>query len=540
MSVDETTSKALDTLQEAIPINSHLPYELLKQIFDTMNEALAIGDKDGKAVFINNSFTKIFGYQPEEILGKKIVDFLDTANRKFFTEQRDKRKKTLNDPYELSVTCKDGQQLPAMISPVALYDDDNNFIGSFGIFTDILERKLAETELMLEQQSLEGALKNRTEEWADIKEQLKQKKAEHHTSNVALEKNRSLFAQMTNSLEVAFWICNLQCDQMLYISPAYEKIWGRPVEDVYKNPQNWIDTIHPEDKQRVVEAARNMTSVGIYDQEYRVFHTDGSMKWLRGHGYPVCDENGELLHCAGYIEDITDKKQAELKLAEKHKQVQMLSSQMTSIEEHERKVIAEGLHDTIIQPMIFLDIKLGSLASTQRDDEIIQEYKQMRQILAELIEKTRSFTFDLSNPVLYELGLETALEEWLSTEIEAKHKLPVVFKASEGLDKLSDDVSVFVLKAVKELMTNIVKHANAKSAFISVVRDDTGIEVCIKDNGKGFDLDDKSGKHVKSSGLGLFSLKERLVYLGGCFDIKSESGNGTIVNIRIPISEAGS
>jgi PAS domain S-box-containing protein len=534
-----TALNDLSRPQKTIPINSYPPYELFKQIFDTMNEGLTIGDKDGKGVFINKSFTKMFGYKPEEVLGRKFTDFLDAENRKIHAEQIIKRKKGLSDSYELSVTCKDGQQQPVLISPSPLYDENNNYVGSFGTLTDILNLKLAETEILLRQESLEDTLKDRTEKWTDAKEQLRQKDIEQNNSQAALEISRKRFAQIANTIEDVFWITDLRNDQVLYVSPAYEKVWGQSVESLYKDSQLWTDAIHPDDRQRICKAFDCISEVGSYDQEYRIVRPDGSIRWIRDRGYPVCDQDGELFNIAGLAEDITDKKQAEMELSEKHRQIQMLSSQVTSAEERERKLIAEGLHDNIIQPMIFLDIKLGSLASAQKDDEIIAEYKQMRQIVAGLIEKTRSFTFDLSNPVLYELGLETAMEEWLSSEIETKHGLSVVFKMSGDLNNLSDDISVFIYKAVKELTVNIVKHANAKSAFISVTRNKTGVKICVKDNGKGLDLSNKKKRYSKGSGLGLFSLRERLVHFGGSFDIKSKQDKGTTVNINIPLTSDG-
>jgi signal transduction histidine kinase len=242
-----------------------------------------------------------------------------------------------------------------------------------------------------------------------------------------------------------------------------------------------------------------------------------------------------LLNIAGIAEDITARKEAEFELQEKRLQIQALSSKMASVEESERKHIAEGLHDTIIQPMVFLDIKLGSLAAEQKTDENIESCKQIRQILAQLIDRTRTFTFDLSHPVLYELGLETALDEWLTTEVEEKHYLPVVLKADGDIANLDAETSIFIFKAAKELTINIIKHAHAKSAFISVIRKDDSIELTVKDNGKGYDANDTSKMYADKKGLGLFSLKEKLIHLQGSMDIQSSPKEGTTVTINIPI-----
>lgn len=515
--------------------SSPLPCLSIWQALDAMNVAFAMQDNKGNVTFTNKYFAKLFGYEIKDTLGRPVTDFFDNENKTIFAEQTTKRKKGHSDPYEFSITCKNGQKQPVLVYPSPIYDQNNKFVGSIGIFMDMLNWKLFETEMLLNQYSLESSLEDQTEEYADIKEKLSKKNLEQIKADQSLKQTRMRFAHITNTIKDVFWITDLNSTKVLYASPAYEEIWGRTVQSLYENPKQWINAVVEQDREYVCQSLEQIPASGSYDVEYRITHPDGSLRWIRDRGYPVCNETGQLLNLAGIAEDITLRKKAELELQEKRLQIQALSSEMTSIEERDRKLIAEGLHDTIIQPMVFLDIKIGTLAAEQKTAENIESCQQIRQILAQLIEKTRSFTFDLSDPILYELGIETALDDWLTTEIEAKHHLPVVLKTEGNIENLGEDISVFIFKAAKELMINIVKHAQADSAFVSVIHKEGNVEICVKDNGKGFDVNDRSTMYADKKGLGIFSLKERLIHLQGFLDIQSDPEKGTTVTINIPI-----
>jgi len=159
----------------------------------------------------------------------------------------------------------------------------------------------------------------------------------------------------------------------------------------------------------------------------------------------------------------------------------------------------------------------------------------MRITVGELIKMTRGFTFDLSSSVVYELGLEAAIEEWLTTNVREKHAIATVFEDDGQSKPLDDDMRAFLFKAVRELLVNVVKHAGASSVKVSVARDEDKIKICVEDDGAGFEYLRKKAGLSGSSGYGLFSIRERLYYLGGSFDIESKLGYGTRVALTSPL-----
>src|SRR4029077_20451602 len=101
--------------------------------------------------------------------------------------------------------------------------------------------------------------------------------------------------------------------KVLYISPAYETVWGRTRASLYQNPYSFLDGIHPDDRQRVAETVERQRAHG-FDHEYRIIRPDGTSAWIWDRGFPIIDESGQVSRIAGIAEDITDRKQAETEL----------------------------------------------------------------------------------------------------------------------------------------------------------------------------------------------------------------------------------
>jgi len=227
----------------------------------------------------------------------------------------------------------------------------------------------------------------------------------------------------------------------------------------------------------------------------------------------------------------------EEQLKKNHEQLRTLAFKLSSIEERERKHIAEGIHGSIIQPLVFLDVKVKSLGKITKDTKLTEAYRQMRTILGELIEKSRTFTFDLSYPILYELGLEPAIEEWLRTEIKDKHKIAVEFKSETPSKDLDQNIVTFLFKSVKELMINIVKHAKANNVRVSVAGKQNNIILCVEDDGCGFESFRSGKKQTLLTGFGLFNIREQVTYLGGELSIDSKAGIGSKITLTVPLED---
>ena len=152
----------------------------------------------------------------------------------------------------------------------------------------------------------------REAELVALNETLFRKLYEEEQRQRDLQDSEEKFRQLAENICEVFWVATPAADQILYISPMYEQVWGRSREDLYVNPQAWIESIHPDDRLRVAQAFRERAECGkAFEQEYRVVRPDGAIRWVRARDFSIYDERGELYRIVGIGEDVTERKLAE-------------------------------------------------------------------------------------------------------------------------------------------------------------------------------------------------------------------------------------
>ncbi|MBV8129149.1 MAG: PAS domain S-box protein [Planctomycetaceae bacterium] len=147
-------------------------------------------------------------------------------------------------------------------------------------------------------------------------EELEQEIAERMRAEEALRGSEQLFRQMAESIREMFWMQDGGWKRTLYVSPAYEEVWGRTCQSLYENPRSWIDTVHPDDREEVMVRLEQQLHGMSTDTEFRVARPDGTLRWVRCHAFPIKDHTGEVYRVAGLAEDITERKQAQEALRE--------------------------------------------------------------------------------------------------------------------------------------------------------------------------------------------------------------------------------
>jgi PAS domain S-box-containing protein len=130
-------------------------------------------------------------------------------------------------------------------------------------------------------------------------------------TELALRESQERFRQLTEYIREVFWLSDPEKNRIIYISPAYEEIWGRSCRSLYDAPRSWLDAIHPDDRARVLDAALTKQVTGEYDEEYRIVRPDGSIRWIRDRAFPVHDASGTVYRIAGIAEDLTRRKEME-------------------------------------------------------------------------------------------------------------------------------------------------------------------------------------------------------------------------------------
>ncbi len=230
---------------------------------------------------------------------------------------------------------------------------------------------------------------------------------------------------------------------------------------------------------------------------------------------------------------LQERQQAEDELARSRRRLRALASELTLAEAGERRRLAAALHDEVGQGLALSRIKLGLLGHWLTTDEAQTVFAELRELFAEMSRRIRTLTFELSPPVLYQLGL-TAAVEWLGEKLEKEHGVRCRVECYGTPEPIDETVSVLVFQSVRELLANVGKHAQAQQAVVSVSFGEGWVTLTVKDDGLGFDPQAVSQLSHRQDSFGLFSISERMRYVNGTIDIHSAPGQGTRVTLSAP------
>jgi len=250
----------------------------LAGILDLAADAVISIDASQRITLFNQGAVKIFGYNAQEAIGQPLDILLPERLGEIHRQHVEQFKEStetarrMGARLEIAARRRDGTEFPAEASISKLYLEGEIILTV--ILSDITDRKQAE---------------------------------------LALRQSEERFRQLAENINAVFWMTNPAKNQMIYVSPAYEKIWGRSCAGLYAQPITWLDAIHPEDRDRIL-AALPQQARGEYDEEYRIVTGSGELRWIRDRAFPIENEAGDIYRVTGIAEDITDRKQAEVAL----------------------------------------------------------------------------------------------------------------------------------------------------------------------------------------------------------------------------------
>jgi signal transduction histidine kinase len=243
---------------------------------------------------------------------------------------------------------------------------------------------------------------------------------------------------------------------------------------------------------------------------------------------------------SGMLMDITARRQAEQKLQDYQQRLKALAFQLTVAEENERRNIAADLHDNVGQSLVFARMALSNLVETTLEPEETAAVKEISDALLAALQETRSLVFELSSPAINELGLSAALSEWLDEQTGKRYGLQTEF--IDNMDDrhrniLNDDVRTLLFRNVRELLTNVVKHARANTVRVQLKSDINKLKIMVEDDGVGFAPEEINNDSGRAEHYGLFSIQERMADLGGSFEIETSPGKGCKVFLNVPVEK---
>jgi PAS domain S-box-containing protein len=320
-----------------------------------------------------------------------------------------------------------------------------------------------------------------------------------------------------------------------YISPSMKYIIGYEQEELLN--KKIFSILHHDDieklKNGLKEGLQNDTNIDPF--QCRVLHKNGHFIWLKFLLSRVYKDN-KISHFVSYARDITSWVLAKKEIQEYQTSLQGLTTEITLIEEKQKQNIASNIHDHLSQSLVISKMRIDELKRNPELKIIDKDLLFIEKNISEALKNSRKITYDLSPPVLYQLGIIDALE-WLCEDVEVTHNIACTINSNIASIKLDDVKSILLYRSIQEVINNTIKYANATLITVDLNKTNLGLTIIVTDNGNGFNTNVLNNYHNHSgSGFGLFTIRERLQNIKGKFTISSIINSGTTVTFFIPLS----
>ncbi len=495
----------------------------LAAVVESSQDAIVSKDLDGWITSWNAGATELFGYTAEEAVGAPITilippDRLDEEPEILARIRSGGRVAH----FETVRRRKDGALVEISLTVSPVFDAQGTIIGASKIARDITERKRAERDLT--------------------------------RARAESDRQRRLYETVMDATPDLAYVVDREF-RFTFANQALLEMWGQGLEAARGRRllelgyQPWHAQMHEDEFRHILATGESVRGEVPFEHATR---------GRRIYDYifvPVIDEDGRVESIVGTTRDVTDFKQNEEDLAEANRQLEQrvrerteqlerqagrlreLATELTTAEQRERKRLAAMLHDELQQLLVAAQIQLGRTRGRIEDDDTAGAISAAERLLDEGMSASRNLTRQLRPPVLYEDGLVSALKG-LGADVGERQMLTVGLDADDGVPLLRGDLGALLFESVRELLLNAAKYAGVERVEIEVRQHGDLLRLIVSDHGRGFagGLDTMSGQGY--DGFGLFSIRERLGALGGALTIDSAPGEGTRVEMEVPVAGA--
>ena len=483
-------------------------------LLDTVVDAVVSSDEVGRIESFNRAAETLFGYEQEELIGQNVRVLMPEPHRGSHDDYIERYRKT-GEPRiigvgnrEVAARRKDGSTFPIEFGICEWWDHGRRKFTA--IIRDISERKEAERQL---------------------------------------QENEEMFREIAERVEAVFYV--RQEDRSIsYVSPAYERVWGRPVEGVRANAEAWPHAVHPQDLDRVARAYESMLCGDAFDEEYRILQPSGRTRTIRDRGYPVFDDSGRLVRSIGVAHDITDERElaTELQQAQKMEAIGAFAS-----------AVAHDFNNVLHAIIASAQAALGGSTSREQLRDHVFRIKDCAKRGSGLARQLLTFGRK-EPPRTAPVRVDDALRSWadlfhrlvgpgIRLEIEpsapdsAISADPVQFEqmtmnlVSNARDAMPKGGTLRIRTAEVKLDPNKFEHRSPKAEPGRYVR------VAVEDTGHGMDQETRTRMFEpffttkgpgQGTGLGLSTVLATVKRMDGCIEVSTEPGVGTSVDMCFP------
>ncbi len=440
----------------------------------------------------------ICGFSSDDFLAKKVdwLDLIHPDDKQIVIEEGSRiTEKKMSIRQEYRIFDKEGNIRWVVDRKTSVFNDDGSFKGIYGVVYDITGRKLTQ---------------ERSEFLAEILDS-------SPLSVIAIDR----------------------AVKITYVNPAAETLFGFKMEELLQqNPGMLFANLDSEDLRK--DILDTILKRNTWYGELMVRKKSGEVFPVHTSIYGLLDAKGRLNSFVTFQENITDRKEIESELSRRASELKKLSGQLRKAQEEERAAIARELHDEFGQALTAIKIDIDRLENEFEDHHVTREAKErMRETGAladQLLKQVRDLALELRPSMLDDLGLSAALK-WYVRGFAARTEIECDLQIAGQESPLSDIKRTVIYRAVQEALTNIARHAQAKSTGILLRFGTDILTVEVKDDGNGFDVDVVFGAQSERYAIGLWGMRESVEELGGTWRIQSKAGRGTHLTVSIPIED---
>lgn len=355
---------------------------------------------------------------------------------------------------------------------------------------------------------------------------------ERRRTERALMVSQQRYSLATAAGSVGVWDWNLTTNE-IYLDPAIKRMLGFEDHEIENTMDAWTRHMHPDDVESVLGLVReHVAGVSpMFEAEHRVFHKNGTIRWLLCRGVVVEHVNGVPVRMTGTDTDVTEHKFTEYALQSSNDRVRELAGRLISAQEEERRRIARDLHDGLNQKVAAISIEISRIKQRlpRRSAGLTEQLTQLQGRTSELAGDIRELSHEIHPATLEHAGLVPALTSF-AAELERLEDVHVDLALPKKSAGIPPHVATCLYRVAQESIRNAIRHAGVKRVSLALTVDDDGITFSVSDEGRGFDTELIS----ESRGLGLISIEERVRLLNGRLEVHSRIGRGTTVRVHLP------
>lgn len=466
----------------------------LRDVLNSLFAFVGVMTPDGILREANDAALRVAHLQPEDVLGKPLVETYWLAHSPAVQARMqhaiEQALAGLPQRYDEVIRIGDQQFLDIDFTICAMCDEAGQVTHLVPSAVDITERKRGESLLARE------ALR-----WRILFEQAKDAMFVIDESGRVTEANHSFAAMLGCSMEEVLTL--------------YPKDWDASYATQKKPGAHWPEfpTVSAS-----FESLIRRRNGELFDAEL---------------SYSPAEWEGKK-QLFFMCRDVTARKQAEKRLTEFARQLELLSQKVLTTQEAERRHIARELHDEIGQLLTVIKLDLRSILRHAQAQPFVSTVTSALAIVDELVAHVRNLSLDLHPSILDDLGLVPALR-WYSQRQEPHFGFPIVLSLAADNDRLPAAIEAACFRIVQEALTNAARHARATRVEIALEVTDENVSIAIQDNGVGFDIDHVRRGTSFGTGFGLLSMQERAQLVGGCLDLSSARGKGAEIKATFPL-----